>query len=59
MGLSFVGVSATDGGEAAQEDADSGALLIVVTWPELAAGLVTTVKLTVTMDEDLANGAVA
>ena len=58
-GLAFTGVSASDGGEAAQEETASGGALIVVTWPELAAGLVTTVKLTVTVADDLANGAVA
>jgi hypothetical protein len=36
----------------------SGAPLIVVTWPELAAGGATTVKITLTVDTALANGAV-
>jgi uncharacterized repeat protein (TIGR01451 family) len=58
VGLSFVSLSAADGGEATQEDADSGALLIVVTWPELSAGAATTVKLTAAIDEELAAGAV-
>ncbi|MBK8799172.1 MAG: SH3 domain-containing protein [Anaerolineales bacterium] len=58
VGLSFVSLSATDGGEATQKDADSGALLIVVTWPELSAGVATTVKLTAAIDEELAAGAV-
>lgn len=57
-GLSFVGVLADDGGEAAVLDTASGAPLIVVTWPELAAGSVTTAKITLTVDAALANGAV-
>ena len=57
-GLSFVGASADDGGEAAVLDTASGAPLIIVTWPELAAGGATTVKITLTVDAALANGAV-
>ncbi len=57
-GLSFVGASADDGGEAAVLDTASGAPLIVVTWPELAASSVTTAKITLTVDAALANGAV-
>jgi uncharacterized repeat protein (TIGR01451 family) len=58
VGLSFVGASADDGGEAGVLDTDSGAPLIVVTWPELAAGGATTVKITLAVDAALANGAV-
>jgi uncharacterized repeat protein (TIGR01451 family) len=58
VGLSFVGASAEDGGEVAALDTDSGASLIVVTWPELAAGGATIVKITATVDTALANGAV-
>lgn len=58
VGLSFVGASAEDGGEMAALDTDSGASLIVVTWPELAAGGATIVKITATIDPALANGAV-
>jgi uncharacterized repeat protein (TIGR01451 family) len=57
-GLSFVGASADDGGEAAVLDTASGAPLIIVAWPELAAGGATTVKITLTVDAALANGAV-
>lgn len=57
-GLSFVGASADDGGEAAVLDTASGAPLIVLTWPELAAGGATTVKITLTVDAALANGVV-
>lgn len=58
VGLSFVGASAEDGGEVAALDTDSGASLIVVTWPGLAAGGATIVKITATIDPALANGAV-
>jgi uncharacterized repeat protein (TIGR01451 family) len=57
-GLAFTGVSASDGGEAVEEEVATGGALIIVTWPELAPGLVTTAKVTVTVADDLANGAV-
>lgn len=57
-GLNFIGVSAADGGDATALDTDSGAPLIVVTWPELAAGSATTVKVSTTVEAALANGAV-
>ena len=56
--LDFVGASAEDGGEVTALETDAGAALIVVTWPELAAGGATTVKLTLTVDATLADGAV-
>lgn len=58
VGLDFVGASAEDGGEVTALETDAGAALIVVTWPELAAGGATTVKLTLTVDATLADGAV-
>lgn len=57
-GLSFVGVSAEDGGEATALDTDGGNTLIVVTWPELAAGSATTAKITLMVAPSLENGAV-
>lgn len=57
-GLGFVGASAEDGGEVTAQDTDTGATLIVVTWPELAAGGATTVKLALAVDATLADGAV-
>lgn len=58
QGLSFVSASATDGGEATQEKAESGALIVLVTWPDLATGVSTTAKITANISEDLPNGAV-
>jgi uncharacterized repeat protein (TIGR01451 family) len=57
-GLSFVGASAEDGGEVTAQETDTGATLIVVTWPELAASGATLVKLTLAVDATLADGAV-
>lgn len=57
-GLKLVSVSATDGGEAVQEDTVRGAPLVIVTWPTLSAGTGATVKIMMMVDADLANGAV-
>ena len=56
-GLAFVSASA-DGGEAIQEDADSGAVIVVVTWESLPAGESAGAKVTATIAEDVADGAV-
>ncbi|HHW89119.1 MAG TPA: SH3 domain-containing protein [Chloroflexi bacterium] len=57
-GLGFVSASAEDGGEVTAQETDAGATLIVVTWPELAAGGVTTTRLSLAVDATLADGAV-
>jgi len=57
-GLRFVSASATDGGDAAESETANGASLVVVTWPELAAGANATVRITATVDKALADGAV-
>ena len=56
-GLAFVSASA-DGGEVVQEDADSGAAIAVVTWESLPAGESAGAKVTVSIAEDVADGAV-
>ncbi|MCB9119331.1 MAG: SH3 domain-containing protein [Caldilineaceae bacterium] len=56
-GLAFVSASA-DGGEVVQEDADSGAAIVVVTWESLPAGESAGAKVTVSIAEDVADGAV-
>jgi uncharacterized repeat protein (TIGR01451 family) len=57
-GLTFVSASATDGGETAQADTASGASLVIVTWVDLPADASATVRITATVDRDLANGTV-
>ena len=57
-GLSFVGVSASDGGEAVEFPTDAGASLLIVTWPALAADTVTVVKIMAAIGDDLAAGVV-
>jgi hypothetical protein len=57
-GLRFISASATDGGEVAASEMASGASLVVVTWPELAAGANATVRITATVDKGVSNGAV-
>lgn len=57
-GLHFVSASATDGGEAVESETAGGASLVIVTWPELAAGANATVRITAAADKTLANGAV-
>ncbi|MFN3981214.1 MAG: SH3 domain-containing protein [Caldilinea sp.] len=57
-GLRFVSASATDGGEVVASETASGALLVVVTWPELAAGANATVRIAATVDKEVSNGAV-
>lgn len=56
-GLAFVSASA-DSGEVVQEDADSGAAIVVVTWESLPAGESAGAKVTATIAEDAASGAV-
>lgn len=57
-GLRFISASATDGGEVAASETASGASLVIVTWPELAAGANATVRITATVDKGVSNGAV-
>lgn len=56
-GLTFVSASA-DGGEVVQEDADSGAAIVVVTWESLPDGESAGAKVTATIAEDTPGGAV-
>jgi len=56
-GLAFVSASA-DGGEVVQEDADSGAAIVVVTWESLPAGESAGAKVTVSIADEVADGAV-
>ncbi len=56
-GLAFVSASA-DGGDIAQEDAASGATIVVVTWESVPVGESASAKVTAVIDESVADGTV-
>ena len=56
-GLSFVSASA-NGGDLLQEDADSGAVIALVTWASVPAGASVDAAVTVRIDENIADGTV-